>query len=82
MALRMIMTQRKEYTAEKLREMEARLGKAYGSTGVIAFDTRGLTPADVARRLAEIVHLEPYPPLCQLHERLQLIQKDGYNATS
>jgi len=79
LALRMVITQRKDYTAEKLRSMEERLVKAYGSEGVIKFDTRGLTPSDVARRIAEIIHLEPYEPICNLHKRLEDIRKEGIN---
>lgn len=75
LALRMIIMQREDYTAEKLTDMEARLAKAYGSNGVISFDTRGLTPADVARRVAEIVHLDQYNPICDLHQRLEHIQR-------
>jgi hypothetical protein len=78
--LRMVITQRKDYTADKLEKMEAQLRKAYGTNGLISFDTRGLTPVDVARRLAEIVHLEPYVPTCDLQKRLQSIQKEGINA--
>ncbi len=79
--LRMIITQRKGYTAEKLEKMEVKLGEVYGSDGVISFDTRGLIPADVARRVAEVIHLEDYKPVCNLHERLQHIQNGGLDAT-
>jgi broad-specificity NMP kinase len=80
LALRMVITQRKSYTAEKLEKNEHNLGIVYGTTGVIHFDTRGLSPYDVARRIAEIVHLEDYRPICNLHKRLELIMKDGINA--
>ena len=79
LALRMILTQRKGYNADKLKSMEERLGQAYGVEGVITFDTRGLTPSDVARRVAEIIHLEPYDPTCNLHKRLEDLRKDGFN---
>lgn len=78
-ALRMVITQRKDYTAKKLCSMEVRLEKAYGSYGVTKFDTRGLTPTDVARRVAEIIHLDPYAQNCNLHKRLKDIRKDGFN---
>ncbi len=81
LALRVIVTERKDYTDEKLRDLEAHLGVAYGKNGVIRCDTRGLTPLDVARRVAEIVHLEEYNPICDLHERFQVIQKEGIDAT-
>lgn len=79
LALRMILTQRKDYTDEKLQKMEQRLGKGYGIEGVTRFDTRGLPPSDVARRVAEIIHLEPYSPTCNIHKRLMNIRKDGIN---
>ena len=44
LALRMVITQRTDYSASKLKDMEAKLSQAYGSDGVIAIDTRGLTP--------------------------------------
>ena len=80
--LRMVITKRGEYTADNLKEIEEKLSKAYGTEGVTVYDTRGLAPTDVVRRMAEIVHLEPYFPTCNLHERLQKIKKDGINATS
>ena len=82
LSLRMVITQRKDYTATKLEKMENQLGKAYGTDGVVRFDTRGLTPSDVVRRVAEIVHLEPYLKVCDLHKRLQYIKKEGINAAN
>jgi hypothetical protein len=80
LALRMVMTQRKDYTAGKLCKMEAQLERAYGSVGVTAFDTRGLTPSDVARRVGEIVHLEPYDATCSLHQRFEQIATGALGA--
>lgn len=79
LALRMVITKRVDYTAEKLQNMEERLGKAYGIEGVTRFDTRGLMPSDVAFRVAEIIHLEPYTPTCNLHKRLETIKREGSN---
>lgn len=81
LSLRMVMTQRKDYTADKLQKMEERLEKAYGKNGVSKFDTRGLTPADVVRRIAEIIHLEPYLPTCDLHNRLETLTMEGHNVS-
>ncbi|OFZ67345.1 MAG: hypothetical protein A2V79_07825 [Betaproteobacteria bacterium RBG_16_56_24] len=82
LALRLLLSQRKDYTAEKLQSMERLLEKVYGIEGVTRLDTRGLTPSDVARRVAEIVHLEPYVQTCNLHKRLEDIKKDGFNVAS
>lgn len=82
LALRMIMTQRKAYTADKLKELEEKLRTVYGSNGVTEFDTNGLSPTDVTRRLAEVIHLDNYESTCNLHERLNGIKRDGTNVTS
>lgn len=79
LALRMIITDRGGYTQDKLKKMEEKLGKAYGKDGVVRADTRGLTPSDVARRVAEIVHLEKCYSVCNLHEQLKCIEKEGTN---
>ena len=80
LALRMIITQRKGYTAKKLHRLETQLSKAYGSNGVTCFDTRGLTPADTTLRIAEIVHLEDYEQkTSNLHERLVRIEREGFD---
>jgi len=82
LALRMVITKREDYTAEKLESMEERLGNAYGVEGVTRFDTRGLTPSDVAHRVSEIIHLEPYEPMCNLHNRLESVRKEGFNVNN
>ena len=79
LALRMVITKREDYMAEDLQRMEERLGKTYGVEGVTRFDTRGLVPSDVARRVAEIIHLEAYAPTCNLHRRLETIKREGFN---
>lgn len=81
LSLRMLATMRKDYTADKLDAMEEQLGKAYGDEGVVRFDTRGLTPSDVTRRVAEIVHLEEYVPVCNLHRRLEEV-RNGTSETA
>ena len=81
LSLRIMHSQRMEYSAEKLEEMEEWLGIAYGSKGVVHIDTRGLTLLDLARRVAEVVHLEEYSPVCNLHQRLEKIRGGGFNAT-
>jgi len=74
LALRMLFSQRKHYTEDKLKAMQTTLGNLYGGKGVVRFDTCGLSPCDVAKRVAEIVHLEEYEP-CDLHSRLEEIRK-------
>lgn len=81
-ALRLLFSQRIDYTPAKLQAMESKLNKVYGVEGVTRLDTRGLTPSDVARRVAEIVHLEPYAQTCNLHQRLENIKKEGINVTN
>jgi hypothetical protein len=80
LALRMIV-QEKDYTSDKLQKMESKLIKAYGKNGVILFDTKGLTISDVTKRIAEIIHIEPYRPTCDLHTRLEMIKKEGINVS-
>lgn len=80
LALKMIETDRSKYTEDDLKEMEDHLKKAYGSDGVEVVDVRGWGRADVARRVAEIVHLEKYEPVCDLHARLEKFRDGGFNA--
>lgn len=75
LALRMVISQRQHYTPEKLTKMENLIGTAYGVDGVNRIDTRGLTPTEVVRQVAEIVHLDAYEPVCNLHDRLESIQE-------
>lgn len=79
LSLRMVITSREDYTTEKLQKIEDHLSKAYGVNGVVRFDTTGLTPSNVAHRVAEIIHLESYFPTCNLHERLMNIRENGFN---
>ncbi|MDX9972091.1 MAG: SIR2 family protein [FCB group bacterium] len=78
LALRLILSKREGYTSDKLKKMEKALKQVYGKDGVVCFDTRGLAPADVVRRVAEIVHLEDYDSdkLCDLHQRFEQIRED------
>ena len=81
MSLRLLLTDRSQYTQDRLRDNEINIERAYGSEGVTVVDTRGLTISDVANRIAEIVHLGEYEPVCDLHARLEYIQEEGYNGT-
>lgn len=77
LALRMVMSQRKDYTEEKLDRMQTRLEEAYTKSKVIEIDTKGLTSANVARRIGEIIHLEEYANRGDLHNRLVEIRNNG-----
>ena len=80
-ALRILTTVHDGYTADQLKDNEEKLAAAYGNNGVIEIDTRGLTLSDITRRIAEIVHLEDYDSVCDLHKRLQEIRQRGIDAT-
>lgn len=79
LSLRMVMTKRTDYTAKKLNQIQTKLSEIYGTEGVTQFDTHGLTPSDVARRIAEVIHLETYFPTCDLHGRLETIKNGELN---
>jgi len=81
LSLRMVISQREEYTADKLSKMEKMLTQAYQGKGVVSVDTRGLLPCDVVKRVAEIIHLDGYKDKCNLNNRLLTIKKDGPNGT-
>ena len=80
LALRMISTRRTHYTSDKLEKMELRIAEVYGTDGVINLDTSGLTPSEVTRRVAEIIHLEEHDPICNLHDRLESIENGETSA--
>ena len=62
LALRMKITGRPNYTPERLRKMEGDLREVYGDENIKIIDTTNLPINDVVRRVAELVHLEPYQP--------------------
>ena len=82
LGLRNVLAGRYDYDEKRLQKNEEMLARAYGETGVVQVDTRGITASDVARRVAEIVHLEEYDPICDLHERLVEFKKRGLDAAN
>jgi hypothetical protein len=54
-----------EYVAQQQRIFD----EVYPIEGVTRLDVRELTPEEIVRRIARLVHLEPYCE-CDLHERL------------
>jgi hypothetical protein len=38
-----------------------------------------MIPSDVARRVGEIIHMEPYESPCDLHKRLETIKREGFD---
>lgn len=68
--VRLILSGRKEYNADKLDKMEKAMKKIYEIEGVIILDTHGLTIPEVTKRIAEIIHLREYKP-CNIHTRLE-----------
>lgn len=72
LALRLKLTKRTGYNKNKLIKMEKSLKKAYDQNCISIIDTKNLSPAEVAQRIAEIIHLDNYEYV-NLHERLQKI---------
>lgn len=60
-----------QYVAKQQQEFD----KIYPADGVTRLDVRDFVPEDVVRRIARIIHLEPYSE-CKLHERLSAIAKE------
>jgi len=70
LSTRLALTDRADYTPEKLERMEEDLLVAYKFPKFMKIvDTRGMSAGEVTRRVAEIIHLESYNA-CNLHERL------------
>lgn len=73
LAVRMLLTDRDRHTVTELEQMQADLHDIYGPDvvpGTVVLDTNSLSIPDVTRRVAEIIHLDPYVP-CNLHGRLE-----------
>lgn len=75
LAVRMLLTDRKKYNAEKLGKMQEKMKVIYNAEGVITLDTRGLSISEVSKQVADIIHLQQYEP-CEIHSRLEAF-RDG-----
>lgn len=74
LAVRMRLTGRNNYNSEKLLKMLKKMNEIYHGEGAIILDTRGLSISEVSKRVAEIIHLQPYKP-CELHSRLEAFRE-------
>jgi hypothetical protein len=62
LAARVLATGRPGYNEKKLKKMEEDLDTIYKGEGVRTIDTRGMSIAEVAKRVSEIIHLDEYRP--------------------
>jgi hypothetical protein len=62
LAARVLVTGRPGYDKDKLKKMEEDLDTIYKGEGVRVIDTRGMSIADVAKRVSEIIHIDEYRP--------------------
>ena len=58
--VRLLLTGRDEFNAEKLKIMENAMSNIYDDIGRVIVDTHGLTINEVTKRVAEIIHLDDY----------------------
>jgi hypothetical protein len=70
LTIRLLPTGRDAYTSDHLHEMQEKLATIYDCAGVIPLDTRGMSIAEVTKRVAEIIHFHNYEP-CLLGDRLR-----------
>ena len=73
LAARVLVTGKSGYTEDKLSDMENSLRSVYDGEGVRVVDTRGMSIAQVTRRVSEIIHFEEYKPF-KFAERLNAIK--------
>jgi len=60
LALRVLLTGRDEYTAERLERMQKDLCGLYRGAGVITIDIRGMAVRDVTKKVAEMIFFDDY----------------------
>lgn len=75
LAVRILLSGRKEYTPKRLKKMQANLLEGYWGKGMTVIDTRGLSVTDVVRKISEIIHLVEYVPSV-LHDKLLDYEKE------
>lgn len=73
LAARVLVTGKSGYTEDRLSDMENSLRSVYDGEGVRIVDTRGMSIAQVTRRVSEIIHFEEYKPF-KFVERLNAIK--------
>jgi hypothetical protein len=76
LSVRVKATDRPDYTEDKLRQMQVDLKELYDFQNVRPIDTRGMSAAEVAQRVAEVIHREPYQE-APLHDQLEKIEKSS-----
>lgn len=70
LALRVLLTGRDDYTAERLERMQKDLCRLYRGAGVITIDIRGMAVRDVTKKVAEMIFFDGYREY-QLGKRLR-----------
>ena len=60
LALRVVLTGRDDYTAERLERMQKDLCRLYRGAGVITIDIRGMAVRDVTKKVAEMIFFDDY----------------------
>lgn len=73
LSLRIALTERTTYTPRRLQEMENAINDLYPPSGSTRINTKGMSIAEVARRVAEIIHLDKYQE-ADLHGKLETIR--------
>jgi hypothetical protein len=63
-------------TPEYVARQQQVFDKVYPADGVTRLDVRELRPHEVVRRIARLIHLDPYSE-CDLHERLTTVAEGG-----
>lgn len=63
-------TGREDYSREKLDDMQKTMQRIYNGQGIYEIDTRNSSVREVTKKVASIIHREPYVP-CNVHGRLE-----------
>lgn len=74
--IRLKMSNREAYTADRLRGMVDDLLEVYGEENVRKFDTTGMSVEQMVKSISEIIHLHDYQPM-DMQTRLQKLAEQG-----